>query len=335
MCGVSNNLANDHLEIAIFGKKRAGKSKARDIRVTAYRLIKPSSNYFETMVKITSWGSALPKECGGKTSDSRDHSNYITRNNKLEVENELGEIAKNRDEILAYFQERDKRFFDQPRYKGQRDTLHMVLSAPDFVTSEHIKDVTREFCKQTFNGYRYVFVLHEKGTDPDGKTEKAHCHIDVECLSIDGKSRLRIDKDDLQHMREVTANIFESYGYTANATPRAARGIEKKGDSAEVSGMKKREEDYKKKGISRPVFTKDKKRNPPELDAAIAKNIYRKKKRVVVNYYKAAALIEGEQLKRSKEFAKGLRELAHAIDQGKDYKHMLEKDKSKDLGPEQ
>jgi hypothetical protein len=310
------NLADEQLEKAIFGKVRTPKSRVRDIRVVAYKMVKLRNLSFESVVKITSWGSARPQDCKGKTSDSRNHSNYISRNNKLEVESESGDVLKEKDKILAYFQERDKRFFDAPRYKGQRDTLHMVLSAPDYVEPETVRKATRDFCKKVFSDYRYVFVLHQNEPDPKGGVKKPHCHVDIECLAINGKDRLRVNPDELQAMREHYANILESYGYEVNATPRAARGVTKKGETPEVKGMNDRVKEYKKAGIDKPVFTREKKVKPPDVDKKINQNIKARNKRVVTNFHKAAKALDDEQLERSKQLAKALLEHARSLEKG-------------------
>lgn len=323
--------ADDHLELAIFGKKRSSKNRARDIRVAAYKLAFKKAGAFESMVKITSWGSATPEGCQGKTSNSRNHSDYISRNNKLEVENEEGEVLSGKDEILSYFKQRDERFFDVPRFKGQRDTLHMVLSAPTHVNPEHVKGATRDFCKGIFGNHRYVFVLHEKHTDPKGGKENPHCHIDIECLSKDGESRLRVNREDLQHMREVYAVSLEKYGYEVNATPRFARGVKQKGKSVEVLGMEKREEENKKKGITTPVFTRPRKTNTPEVDSAIGGKIIRRRESVAKHYRSAADEIDSEKVPESKEFTRRLRLLADVISQGKEYKGLFENEKTNDI----
>lgn len=167
----------------------------------------------EVMVKITGFGK------GAKHVQA--HLDYITRNGKVEMENDRGEVFKGKDQVRGLFKEWAEEFGDSKRHKNQRDTMHMVLSMPEGTEPEAVRSAARQFTKRTFGqNYEYVFALHEDEPHP-------HVHVTVKCLGFDGR-RLNPRKADLQLWREGFAETMREEGVEAEASPRRSRGVVKK-----------------------------------------------------------------------------------------------------------
>lgn len=187
-------------------------NRTRKLRSAAKRVTGGSS---EVMVKVTSFGKGA--------GHVKAHLDYITRNGKLEMENDRGEIFSGKEEVKAFFKDWEKDFGDGKRHKNQRDTMHLVLSMPETTDPESVKNSVREFAKDTFGkNYEYVFALHTDEPHP-------HCHVTVKCLGFDGK-RLNPRKADLQQWREKFADKLRDQGVDAEASPRRSRGVVKKAE---------------------------------------------------------------------------------------------------------
>lgn len=191
--------------------KRKG-NNTKKLRSTAKRVTGGSS---EVMVKVTGFGKGA--------GHVKAHLDYITRNGKLEMENDRGEIFNGKEEVKDFFKDWEKDFGDGKRHKNQRDTMHVVLSMPETTDPESVKKAVREFAKATFGkNHEYVFALHTDEPHP-------HCHFPVKCLGFDG-TRLNPRKADLQQWREGFADKLRDQGVDAEATPRRSRGVVKKAE---------------------------------------------------------------------------------------------------------
>lgn len=191
--------------------KRKG-NNTKKLRSTAKRVTGGSS---EVMVKVTGFGKGA--------GHVKAHLDYISRNGKLEMENDRGEIFNGKEEVKDFFNDWEKDFGDGKRHKNQRDTMHMVLSMPETTDPESVKSAVREFAKATFGkNHEYVFALHTDEPHP-------HCHLTVKCLGFDG-TRLNPRKADLQQWRDGFADKLRDQGVDAEATPRRSRGVVKKAE---------------------------------------------------------------------------------------------------------
>lgn len=191
-------------------KRKANKTKK--LRSTAKRVAEGSS---EVMVKVTGFGKGA--------GHVKAHLDYITRNGKLEMENDRGEVFSGKEEVNEFFKDWEKDFGDGKNYKNRRDTMHLMLSMPESTDPESVRNAVREFAKETFGkNHEYVFALHTDEPHP-------HCHVTVKCLGVDG-TRLNPRKDDLQQWREQFAEKLLDQGVNAEATPRRSRGVVKKAE---------------------------------------------------------------------------------------------------------
>jgi len=202
-------------------------NRTRHLRLVAKRVTRDTP---EVMVKITGFGKGA--------GHVKAHLDYITRNGKLEMENERGEVFKGKDEVKDLFKDWSQDFGDGKRHKNQRDTMHMVLSMPEDTDPDAVKDAVREFAKTTFGkNHEYVFALHTDDAHP-------HCHLTVKCLGFDGKC-LNPRKADLQQWREGFADKLRDQGVDAEATPRRSRGVVRKAESTVIRHIERGDRTHK------------------------------------------------------------------------------------------
>jgi len=194
--------ADEHLGTALLLDEVKRKSnRTGKLRATAGRVSRGAT---EVMVKITGFGKGQPQV--------KAHLDYNTRNGKLELENERGDIFSGKEQVKEMFKEWGQDFGDHKRRNSQRDTLHMVLSMPEGTDPESVKNAARDFAKETFSrNHEYVFALHTDEPHP-------HVHLTVKMLGFDGK-RLNPRKADLRHRREDFAQAMREQGVDAEAEP--------------------------------------------------------------------------------------------------------------------
>lgn len=213
------SLANDTISDLLEGRVSNTSNKTGNLS----RAKKIADRAPEVMVKIS--GNA--KGAGHVQA----HLDYISRNGKVEIEDERGETLKGktavRDLAKDWSQDQGK------RRKNTRETTNIVLSMPAGTDPIDLKKAARGFAKQQFGkNYQYVMALH---TD----TESPHVHLTVKNLGHNGR-RLHVKKGDPQRWRETFALELERQGIDAEATPRATRGVIKKGVSQAIRHMREK-----------------------------------------------------------------------------------------------
>ena len=141
----------------------------------------------------------------------QSHFEYISRNGQLDVEDELGQVYQDTDDLHQIAKQWCS---DTCSTKSNtRHTTHIVLSMPNGTEPKSVKQAARAFAKNTFaDNYQYVFALH---TD----TYSPHVHLTIKNLGFDGK-RLHVKKGLPQIWREQFACELERLGVAAEATSR-------------------------------------------------------------------------------------------------------------------
>jgi hypothetical protein len=170
----------------------------------------------EVMVKITNRLGA-----GKGMAAIREHLSYISRNGKLELETDTGELLSDKPSILEYSHEWKAQVRGKPipEVSKRREAFNIILSMPAGTPEKAVKDAARAFLEDEFGGkYRYCFTLH---TD----TDKPHIHACVLAAPVRKGKRLNPRKADLQRWREGFAEQLRDIGIDANATPRRTRGV--------------------------------------------------------------------------------------------------------------
>ena len=197
------------LGIALEGPARPKRGKPRGIKAYAAKLARVAKKAPEVIVKVS--GS------GKNRAHSLAHLTYITRNGKLEAENERGEKIVGKEAVMEVFKEWGFQTpGDSERKRAQ--TVNIVLSMPEGTRAQGVLDASRDFAAETFGAnHQYLLALH---TD----TKQPHVHVAVKAQGFD-MTWLKRSKADLQEWRETFAEKLRERGIEAEATPRRARGV--------------------------------------------------------------------------------------------------------------
>ena len=162
----------------------------------------------QVMVKVTGGGRGMMAIAA--------HFRYISKNGRLDIEDERGETLRGKDTLhdLA----------DDWRFGGtliddigdRREACNIMLSMPRGTDPLTVQRAAREFAQLELADHKYVMVLHDHQANP-------HVHISVRAESKHGK-RLNPRKADLQRWRETFAEKLRGHGVEAEATRQATRG---------------------------------------------------------------------------------------------------------------
>lgn len=189
------------------------------------RLARIAARTPEVMVKIT-----------GRTKGARHlraHLEYIAREGALPLEGRDGERLQGREEI----RERGADWAADD-LKGRSDSalsISIVLSMPAGTPAGRVRDAARAFADEMFaERHDYLFALH---TD----TSRPHVHLAVRTLGAGGV-RLNPRKADLDDWRQSFARHLRARDVAAEATPRRARGVVRKGERMALRKLSDRHE---------------------------------------------------------------------------------------------
>jgi hypothetical protein len=162
----------------------------------------------QVMVKVTGGGRGMQAIAA--------HFRYISKNGRLDMEDERGETMRGRDAVHALTE--DWRFsgsqIEEVGYR--REAFNIMLSMPRGTDPLIVQRAAREFAQTELADHKYVMVLHDHQANP-------HVHISVRAESVHGR-RLNPRKADLQRWRQTFAEKLRGYGVEAEATRQAARG---------------------------------------------------------------------------------------------------------------
>jgi hypothetical protein len=167
------------------------------------------------MVKVTGGGRGIQAIAA--------HFRYISKNGRLDSENEQGETIRGKDAVHE--------LADEWRYGGslidevgyRREAFNIMLSMPRGTDPLIVQKAAREFAQTELTDHKYVMVLHDHQANP-------HVHISVRAESIRGR-RLNPRKADLHRWRETFAEKLRGYGVAAEATRQVARGQSRSPDA--------------------------------------------------------------------------------------------------------
>ena len=155
----------------------------------------------EVMVKVSGFGY--------NNAHTANHFDYISRNGKLELEDETGLVYQDQQTIHQLAKDWNESDFQQR--KRTRHSTHIVLSMPFGTEPKAVKQAVRTFAQKNFSdNYQYVFALH---TD----TDSPHVHLTIKNLGFDGR-RLHVRKGLPQVWREQFAYELERLGVAAEAS---------------------------------------------------------------------------------------------------------------------
>jgi hypothetical protein len=162
----------------------------------------------QVMVKVTGGGRGMKAIAA--------HLRYISKNGRLEIEDERGETTRGKESM--------RELADDWRFGGsliedvsdRREAFNIMLSMPRGTDPMSVQWAARQFAKAELADHKYVMVLHDHQANP-------HVHISVRAESKHGK-RLNPRKTDLHRWRETFAEKLRERGIDAEATRQATRG---------------------------------------------------------------------------------------------------------------
>ena len=162
----------------------------------------------QVMVKVTGGGRGMKAIAA--------HFRYISKNGRLDIEDERGETMRGKDTLPE--------LADDWRFGGtliddigdRREAFNIMLSMPRGTDPLIVQKAAREFAQIELADHKYVMVLHDHQANP-------HVHISVRAESKHGK-RLNPRKADLHRWRETFAENLRGHGVEAEATRQATRG---------------------------------------------------------------------------------------------------------------
>jgi hypothetical protein len=166
----------------------------------------------QVMVKVTGGGRGMKAIAA--------HFRYISKNGRLEIEDQRGETMRGKDSL------RD--LADEWRFGGslipddaepgrRREAYNIMLSMPRGTDPTSVQWAAREFAKSELTDHKYVMVMHDHQANP-------HVHISVRAESKRGR-RLNPRKTDLHRWRETFAAKLRERGMEAEATRQVTRGV--------------------------------------------------------------------------------------------------------------
>lgn len=170
----------------------------------------------EVVVKVTN-----KKGAGRSMTAIRQHLEYISRNAKIEIEDQEQEIYLGQGDlrqIKSTWQVSGRRRIPDEAEDGRGlHAVNLMFSMSPGTPTEAVKDAVRELLAEEFRGREYLFVLHTDRLHP-------HVHVCLKTVATRELPRLRHGKQELQRWRERFAEKIRDRGIEANATPKRTRG---------------------------------------------------------------------------------------------------------------
>lgn len=147
------------------------------------------------------------------------HLRYISKNGRLEIEDQRGETMRGKDSLHDLADEwrwGGSKIPEESAPGQRREAYNIMLSMPRGTDPLAVQRAAREFARVELAEHTYVMVLHDHQANP-------HVHISVRAESRQGR-RLNPRKADLHRWRETFAEKLRGYGVEAEATRQATRG---------------------------------------------------------------------------------------------------------------
>jgi hypothetical protein len=187
----------------------AARNRAADIRRRIQATVVRRAP--QVMVKVTGGGRGMKAIAA--------HFRYISRNGRLEIEDQGGETLRGKDclrDLAEEWRLGGSRIPDEAGPGHRREAFNIMLSMPRGTDPLAVQRAARAFAQAELAGHKHVMVLHDHQANP-------HVHISVRAESSLGK-RLNPRKADLHRWRETFAAKLREQGVEAEATRQATRG---------------------------------------------------------------------------------------------------------------
>lgn len=165
----------------------------------------------QVMVKVTGGGRGMKAIAA--------HFRYISKNGRLEIEDQRGETMWGKDclrDLADEWRLGGSLIPDDAEPGHRREAFNIMLSMPRGTDPLSVKRAAREFAQAELADHKYVMVMHDHQANP-------HVHISVRAESMLGR-RLNPRKADLHRWRETFAEKLRGHGIDAESTRQATRG---------------------------------------------------------------------------------------------------------------
>ncbi|KJF70230.1 hypothetical protein [Agrobacterium arsenijevicii] len=161
---------------------------------------------------------------GNGTDYGTSHVRSLVATHKGEVRDDQGRMIKDAKQAgdLVQLEWRDKLHSRKPR-----DVMHLILSARAGTDTAAFQNAARDFLSAQFAGHRYVFSLHDAGSDPKaeaegGKRPHAHVHAIV-AMRSDAGERVETTIPAFRQWRLTMAEKARANGINMEMTDRRDR----------------------------------------------------------------------------------------------------------------
>jgi hypothetical protein len=201
-----------------FGRTRIVKGRGLGVRLPLAERLRAARRVPQAVVKVVSFPRGRKR--------LTELMAYISRDGTLSLETESGDSVtslEDQKELSGLW----ARSFDGR--KRSRQAVHIVFSMPRGSNPEALRKAVRTVLSRQFLGHRFVFGVHEDRQHP-------HAHAVVHMRGP--KKKLELRKADLRELREVFAEAAREQGVMLAASPRAARGVGRKGNRQTVHHLR-------------------------------------------------------------------------------------------------
>jgi hypothetical protein len=161
---------------------------------------------------------------GNGTDYGTSHVRSLVAAHKGEVRDEQGRMitdAKQAGDLVQL------EWRDQLHSRKPRDVMHLILSARAGTDTAAFRNAARDFLGQQFAGHRYVFSLHDPGSDPKAEAEggkRPHVHVHaIVAMRSDGGERVETAIAAFRQWRLTMAEKARAHGINMEMTDRRDR----------------------------------------------------------------------------------------------------------------
>jgi len=194
-----------------FGRTHTVKGQGLYINLSRGERLRAARGVRQAIVKVRSFprGAKGVKKC----------MSYISREGKLSLEKGTGELIRGLEQQRELVRDWAVDFDKRP---DSRDGAHVIFSMPPGSDPEALRRAVRSTGGRAFPDNEWVFAIHEDKKHP-------HAHMIVKMRGREKNLKLDPKKADLHRLREIFAEAAREQGVELAASPRAARGIGRKG----------------------------------------------------------------------------------------------------------
>lgn len=177
----------------------------------------------QVMLKISSYRKTL--------RDIKNHLNYVTRNSKVPLEDQNGNIFSREERNAIAEQWHDLELMKakaRAKYLGKeldeksypRVAASIVLSMPPGTNREKFAEAVREYAQEEFadKGYEYMLAFHND-------TKHPHAHLLLRMRNVETNRKLNPGKNDIKKWREALQEKMDEHGLESVSISRRLRGM--------------------------------------------------------------------------------------------------------------